>query len=75
MSVIILARVFDKVPHKILMVKVKPHGIGGKIWGWIDDWLNSRKQRVTLNDRESDWINGLSGVPQGSVLEPVLFVI
>ena len=33
-------KAFDKVPHKRLMVKVKAHGIGGKNWGWIDDWLN-----------------------------------
>ena len=57
------------------MVKVKAHGIGGKIWGWIDDWLKGRKQRVTLNGRESDWIDVLSGVLQGSVLVLVLFVI
>ena len=59
-------KAFDKVPH---------NGIGGKIWGWIDDWLNGRKQRVTLNGRESDWIDVLSEVPHGYVLGPVLFVI
>ena len=42
-------KAFDKVHHKRLMVTVKVHGIGGKILGWIDDWLNDRKQRVTLN--------------------------
>ena len=41
-------KAFDKVPHKRLLVKVKAHGIGGKIWGWIDDWLSGRKQRVIL---------------------------
>ena len=65
----------DKVVHKRLMVRVKAYGIGGKIWGWIDDWLSVRKQRVILNGRESNWIEPLSGDPQGSVLVPVLFVI
>ena len=57
------------------MVTVKAHGIGGKICDRIDDWLSGRKQRVILNDRESNWIDVLSGVPQGSVLGPVLLVI
>ena len=50
-------KAFDKDPHKRLMVKVKAHGIGGKIWGWIDDWLSGRKQWVILNGRESNWID------------------
>ena len=62
-------KAFHKVPHKRLMVKVKAHSIEGKICGWIADWLTGRKQRVTLNGRESNWIDVLSGVPQGSVLE------
>ena len=68
-------KAFDKVLHNRLMVTVKAHGIEGKIWGWIDDWLSGMKQRVILNGRESNWIDVLSGVPQGSVRRPVLFVI
>ena len=58
-----------------LMVKVKAHGIGGKIWSWIDDWLCRRRQRVTINSRESNLIDVLIVVPHGSVLGPVLFVV
>ena len=53
-------KAIDKVSHKSLMVKVKAHGIEGKIWGWIDDWLNGRKQQVTLNGREPHWIDVLT---------------
>ena len=68
-------KAFYKVPHKRLMAKVNRHGIRDTIWGWIDDWLNGRRQRVTLIGRESNWIDVLSGVSQGSVLGRVLFVI
>ena len=47
-------KAFDKVPHKRLMVTVKAHCIGGKIWGWSDHWLSGRKLRVILNGRESN---------------------
>ena len=54
-SFILISRMpLTKFLIKDTMVKVKAHGIGVKIWGWIDDWLSGRRQWVTLNGRESN---------------------
>ena len=69
------SKAFDTVPHKKLCLKLDLIGIRGKVLTWIESFLTNRQQRVLVDNHSSQWSSVSSGVPQGSILGPLLFLI
>ena len=70
-----ISKAFDRVWHKGLLYKLQTVGITGHLLQWFTDYLNNRKQRVVLPGVFSHWTDLKAGVPQGSILGPLLFLI
>ena len=69
------SKCFDSVTHGRLLMKLQKYGIKGKLWRWVRDFLRGRWQQVSLRGCLSEVATVLSGIPQGSVLGTLLFVI
>ena len=68
-------KAFDSVPHERLLYKLKQYGIGGALLNWFRDFFTDRQQRVIVRGSLTSWSHVKSGVPQGTILGPILFLI
>ena len=74
-AVLDFAKAFDKVPHRRLMNKLRTYGIGRDVANWIRDFLNERTQLVVVDGYKSDSVAVMSGVPPGTVMGSLLFLL
>ena len=70
-----ISKAFDRVWHAGLLYKLEAAGVTGEVLAWFKNYLSDRKQRVVLPGVTSDWASIRAGVPQGSILGPLLFLL
>ena len=68
-------KAFDKVPHERLVKKIASFGLPQQTVRWMEAFLSGRQYRVKVNSKYSNWYQVKSGIPQGSVLGPLMFIM
>ena len=69
------SKAFDTVSHQCLLTKLEHYGIQGDIHRWINSWFSQHTQCVVVDEESSEFIRVMSGVPQGTVLAPLMFLL
>ncbi|CAG9136232.1 unnamed protein product [Plutella xylostella] len=69
------SKAFDRIDHSLLLIKLFKAGIRGNLFRWFSSYVSNRTQAVVASNFQSDWVNIPSGVPQGSILGPLLFLL